>query len=537
MQRSFGLPSSLLVVLLFAIPGVSASGEPEPVGCAAGTHELTFLNSCSYTVWLAELGNTSSGSCTESSECIAGLQTCNVPVCSGATDCPAIECTADADCPAPGQTCPAATEGGATRFCTPACQAGGNCACTTATGCPGGGVCTGGVCGGGVCQFDTIAPTSWELQRGVPTTICVPKGWQGRFWGRTGCTEQDGGLQCRTGQCGPPYPATGELACTKSGNSPATLFEPTFDAGDPAVDFYDVSLVGGYNVPIEVKPGLATCIASGSCTQDLNATCPAALRVLGPACTAGKCPAGGACVGDTCVIGCLDPCDACGMANPSPELDCATNKDFYCCEGSQTSNSCNSASATCFDDGDCRNLANGILQASCDTTTNLCMKSCTGNADCPGGTCDTAAGKCAPPLVSCATESCAAAVPPQPNPICDSGILGGVCVPTADCCGPYNTGWTAAAKVAGGGSATWTSIFKAACPTAYSYQFDDPSSTFTCADPAGGEVDYEITFCPVPEPSAWLQAAVAFGALRLLQTRRRIGAKRPPVELSRTSRN
>jgi len=508
-----------LVLAAVALAGPSLAVATPSGGCPAGTHELMFVNACSYTVWLAELGG-AGVACTDSEECLAGLQTCDVPVCAGATDCPAISCMMDSDCPASGQTC---VDG----LCAPACQTGGHCACKTTGDCPAGGVCDAetGTCGGGLCQFETIAPESWELPAHsmAATTLCVPKGWSGRFWGRTGCTPQGNGLSCRTGQCGPPFPAAGELECTKSGNSPATLFEPTFDAGDPAVDFYDVSLVGGYNVPIEVQPSSPGCVATGSCTRDLNASCPTALRVTGPACTDGECPEGGACIDEMCVVGCLDPCDACRMSSPPISLDCAANMDSYCCEGAQANNSCNSASATCFDDADCQDLANGILQASCDTATHLCKRSCTEDSDCPAGTCDSAAGQCAPPLVSCATSACAAAVPPQPDPVCDTGQLGGVCVPVDDCCGPYNADWTAAALTAGGGTDTWTSIFKAACPTAYSYQFDDPTSSFTCADPAGGEVDYVITFCPVPEASAGLQAIAGAAALVLLQaaTRRR----------------
>eukprot|EP01018_Ginkgo_biloba_P038854 Gb_25713 [translate_table: standard] len=37
----------------------------------------------------------------------------------------------------------------------------------------------------------------------------------------------------------------------------------------------------------------------------------------------------------------------------------------------------------------------------------------------------------------------------------------------------------------------YSHIFKAACPAAYSYAYDDPTSTFTCA-----KADYTITFCP-----------------------------------------
>lgn len=37
----------------------------------------------------------------------------------------------------------------------------------------------------------------------------------------------------------------------------------------------------------------------------------------------------------------------------------------------------------------------------------------------------------------------------------------------------------------------YSEIFKSACPRSYSYAYDDPTSTFTCAG-----ADYTITFCP-----------------------------------------
>ncbi|KAE8695124.1 Thaumatin-like protein 1 [Hibiscus syriacus] len=40
---------------------------------------------------------------------------------------------------------------------------------------------------------------------------------------------------------------------------------------------------------------------------------------------------------------------------------------------------------------------------------------------------------------------------------------------------------------------SYSQFFKTACPTAYSYAYDDGTSTFTCA-----AADYDITFCPSP---------------------------------------
>ncbi|XLR50105.1 hypothetical protein S83_000777 [Arachis hypogaea] len=42
----------------------------------------------------------------------------------------------------------------------------------------------------------------------------------------------------------------------------------------------------------------------------------------------------------------------------------------------------------------------------------------------------------------------------------------------------------------------YSEIFKSACPKAYSYAFDDATSTFTCSG-----ADYTITFCPTSLPS------------------------------------
>ncbi|MGI4329182.1 thaumatin family protein, partial [Klebsiella pneumoniae] len=43
---------------------------------------------------------------------------------------------------------------------------------------------------------------------------------------------------------------------------------------------------------------------------------------------------------------------------------------------------------------------------------------------------------------------------------------------------------------------SYSELFKSACPHAYSYAYDDKTSTFTCAG-----ADYHITFCPPPSTS------------------------------------
>ncbi|CAM0904394.1 unnamed protein product [Alopecurus aequalis] len=53
------------------------------------------------------------------------------------------------------------------------------------------------------------------------------------------------------------------------------------------------------------------------------------------------------------------------------------------------------------------------------------------------------------------------------------------------CSGDYGT-------PAGCGPTNYSHVFKSACPAAYSYAYDDASSTFTCS----GAAVYDVTFCP-----------------------------------------
>ena len=53
------------------------------------------------------------------------------------------------------------------------------------------------------------------------------------------------------------------------------------------------------------------------------------------------------------------------------------------------------------------------------------------------------------------------------------------------CTGAFSTPQTC-------GPSSYSRLFKSACPSAYSYAYDDPSSTFTCSGASG----YTITFCP-----------------------------------------
>jgi hypothetical protein len=124
-----------------------------------------------------------------------------------------------------------------------------------------------------------VGSTGLSLAPGQSQTLLAPTGWSGRMWGRTLCSTEatTGKFTCVTGDCG-----SGRVDYVGGGGAPpATLAEFTLD-GSGGMDFYDVSLVDGYNLPVLVAPQGAVpggnCAPTG-CLVDLNGACPTDLRV------------------------------------------------------------------------------------------------------------------------------------------------------------------------------------------------------------------------------------------------------------------
>ncbi|KAJ0970244.1 hypothetical protein J5N97_023121 [Dioscorea zingiberensis] len=148
-----------------------------------------------------------------------------------------------------------------------------------------------------------LSQTGFKLLPGYSTTLSAPPGWSGRFWGRTFCsTDSTGKFSCATADC-----ATGTIPCSGSGGiPPATLAEITLGINGEQ-DYYDISLVDGFNLPISLFPvdGHGNC-KPASCGRDVNRVCPSGMRVTGES--------------DGAVIACKSACDAFGDAK-------------YCCTG------------------------------------------------------------------------------------------------------------------------------------------------------------------------------------------------------------
>jgi hypothetical protein len=159
-----------------------------------------------------------------------------------------------------------------------------------------------------------LAATGWVLPAGQSVSIVVPDHYNGRFWGRTGCVFSGGHGHCQTGDC------NGLFQCTGYGSIPATLAEYNLNSFD-GLDFYDVSMVDGSNLPMWInttsgrtpdKVSATGCVAAG-CTTAVD--CPAALQVAA----------------DGKVVACESACARLGT-------------DQYCCRGAWASRAaCNPA--------------------------------------------------------------------------------------------------------------------------------------------------------------------------------------------------
>ncbi|KAJ0102596.1 hypothetical protein Patl1_05532 [Pistacia atlantica] len=153
----------------------------------------------------------------------------------------------------------------------------------------------GTLAGAGTPQLPT---TGFQLDSGRSVRIASVPGWSGRIWARTGCKFDESGVgTCETGDCG------GRLECDGNGATPpASLFEITLGKASDK-DFYDVSIVDGYNLPLVAQPrGVYGACNTTDCSSDIN---------IG---------ANGGNEGGGEVIACKSACEAFGL-------------DQFCCSG------------------------------------------------------------------------------------------------------------------------------------------------------------------------------------------------------------
>ncbi|MCG7203016.1 thaumatin family protein [Streptomyces arenae] len=125
-----------------------------------------------------------------------------------------------------------------------------------------------------------VEATGWVLRPGQSLSFAIPDHWDVRLWARTGCSfDAHGDGTCLSGGCG-------HFQCGSTwGEFPSTLAEFNLNAWN-GMDFYDVSQVEGYNLPMWInsyggtskdKVDARGCTSAG-CVKDTIATCPKKLR-------------------------------------------------------------------------------------------------------------------------------------------------------------------------------------------------------------------------------------------------------------------
>ncbi|QRV82455.1 pathogenesis-related protein PR5K (thaumatin family) [Ceratobasidium sp. AG-Ba] len=149
--------------------------------------------------------------------------------------------------------------------------------------------------------------TGWEAPPFTKRSFNVPDNWKsGRIWGRRNCNfaSNPGPNSCLSGGC------NGGLKCdphSGTGVPPATVAEWTLQASGNK-DFYDVSLVDGYNLPMRITNNVGCPVAD--CPVDLGPNCPGPLK--GPFDNSGF------------PVGCKSACSANLDHNPTNSANCCS---------------------------------------------------------------------------------------------------------------------------------------------------------------------------------------------------------------------
>ncbi|KAH7513979.1 hypothetical protein FEM48_Zijuj11G0040100 [Ziziphus jujuba var. spinosa] len=109
-----------------------------------------------------------------------------------------------------------------------------------------------------------------KLNRGETWALNVNPGTEeAHIWARTKCNfDSSGRGTCETGDCG------GVLECKSFGQPPNTVAEYM----SVKQDVFDISLLNGFNVPMEFSPTSNGCSSGIKCTADIIGQCPKQLK-------------------------------------------------------------------------------------------------------------------------------------------------------------------------------------------------------------------------------------------------------------------
>lgn len=453
----------------------SSSSTPTPTPsttCASTERKFTFTNSTSETVWVGITAGT-------------------------------ISCASDADCPTSASgSCSGATS-----------TAAGVCTCPTGSECGSIAACRSS---NSNCYWNlpSLTTSQIKLAASESSTICFPAPasgkdiqWSGNVFARTGCDSS--GQNCKTGDCGST--SAGVCPTGTGGNPPATLAEFTLNnqssfTSTTQSDFYDVSIINGINVGVSMAPVSGTFVAGSSpyscgspgattassskllaCSWTVTPTVSGTdrstlLRDVSPTSFTGStCPAGGspnslgycACTADS---DCSASSLVCGLAQNASSsqytLVCGTAIGWWTAD--QLCGSSTDSSSALTPLGCSSTVTNS--DGSSSTYTNLFI--------CSGKQAQSCYSKgAAAYCCGCATS---ASADRTAWPTAISASFAG----TDNGCYNNNPNWVSLSQ-------PWLVFLKSACPTAYTYPYDDATSTFTCIGSSSvGAPNYKVTFLP-----------------------------------------
>jgi len=320
--------------------------------------------------------------------------------------------------------------------------------------------------------------------------------WSGNSWASTDCTGSGSTLSCETATC----PDGG---CTPFTGPKGVLSLAEFTLQASAEDYYDVSIIGGFNVPVSMKPTKGQTFASSPAsasqqTDGLGNTVtvnPAAYWCSEPGSTSATAP--------------LSSCN--WSPDPAPTYTTGQMRSVYPPKPKKNT--------TCSKDSDCTNVTDGASCGLWADSKNKIKQVCgaprgwwSANEVCavdPTGTIGSTVFGCDTAVSGQGTQANLYAC----NGVNNTSGYAAASGITDTLCGCHDWSYPVNGHGCNGSNASWVSIAlpaasikKAACPTAYSYPFDDETSTFNCQTspkPVAGSgaitanaVDYTITFCP-----------------------------------------
>ncbi|HEY2524453.1 MAG TPA: thaumatin family protein [Candidatus Binataceae bacterium] len=515
--------------------------------CEAAKRELTVTNGSTQPIWIAGGGGALRSVCvvSDTESCLANPSTINpsTGACQCGTDNGALACPSTAQPIGPDT------------------NAGLNCQCASDADCGPTARCNTSV---NECYFvlpepKSPSPFNWKLPPSQSATFCVASAsvnwnsttipsavwWSGGIFARTGCKPD--GTSCATGDCG-AQPRS-NCAAGVGGQNPATIAEFTLQRTAP--DFYDITLINGANLAERMLPIPAPTATPGAVPKPYWCKVPGALAApdaakdcnwnFGKYVKQVPYPSTTSTTDYTTLL--LHSSNQCFSSS-----DCQTG---YTCSGSP-----GACIKTCATDSDCTGTdqphclsgGNGNSYCQCDAESDCSGHGYCGTQFIPGigpnqtylQQCGAFAGWwtlddfCANQNDVVGPFNCGAAITDgdgssSTNLASLAGCTirgsssagnGASCYNTTTypttCCGCATDSanilseyWPPADnQCAGNNNTTWASQIqpflvnlKRACPTAYSYPYDDPTSTFQCrSDKPINKLGYKVVFRDLVRP-------------------------------------